>query len=396
MTRTRIGNVIVAALVIGLITWIARHTYWAEVTVAGIPQGEAARNQYYSLQRLAGALGIRNRLIASMNSPPPRGAVLLINGLQEDLLQTRVESLAPWVETGGRLIITDDVVWANPPIQKWSGIAPGSHLVDKDAKASRLRASRDDDEHCDPMTVKVDGTPTGATMTLCAPGSGFEFVSQRVPAWSLSSEFGMQILRVNIGRGSVTVIPRSALIGNKGLLRGDHAQIFVTAAQLLRGDQLYILNVTNAETLISMLWRLIPAAIVFFGIAILCMIARELPRFGPLAPIPAAVRRSVAEQIRANAAFAWRTRKLGSLRTAVSRALEETARKRIAAYGALAIRGRVAALSELTGVDLRSLNAAMTEDAAAGAHVQRTAIALLEHTRRTLKIRTQKMKGRRE
>ena len=227
-------------------------------------------------------------------------------------------------------------------------------------------------------------------MTLCAPASGFEFVSKRVPAWSLSSVYGMQILRVNMGRGSVTVIPGAALIGNRSLLRRDHAQIFVTASQLVRGDQLYILSVARAESLIAMLWRLISPAIVFFGVAILCMIGRHLPRFGPLAPIPAAVRRSLAEQIRANAAFAWRTRKLSSLRTAVSRALDEMARKRIVSYGTLGVRGRVAALSGLTGVDSRSLNAAMTEDAVAGAHVQRTAIALLEQTRRTLKIKTRK------
>jgi hypothetical protein len=140
----------------------------------------------------------------------------------------------------------------------------------------------------------------------------------------------------------------------------------------------------------AMLWRLIAPAIVFFGIAVVCLIGRHLPRFGPPAPIAAAMRRSLAEQIRANAAFAWRTRKLGSLRIAVARALDEAAGKRIASYGSLPMRGRVAALSGLTGVDMKSLNAAMTEDALAAAPVQRSAIALLEHTRRTLKIRTQK------
>jgi hypothetical protein len=55
----------------------------------------------------------------------------------------------------------------------------------------------------------------------------------------------------------------------------------------------------------------------------------------------------------------------------------------------------VSALAALTGVDPHSLNAAMTEDAVAGPERQRAAIALLEHTRRNLKIRTQKAKGQR-
>lgn len=389
MTRGRIGNVIAAVLVIGFVIWIALHTYWTEVTISGPPEGEAARNPYYSIQRFASAVGIRNRLIATLNSPPARGGVLLINGIQDDFLHSRVESLTPWVESGGRLIITDDVVWANSAIQKWSGIAPGSHLTDEQS-SSRKRPRPDKDADCDTMTVKVDGAPTGEKLTLCAPTSGFEFVSKRVPAWSLSSAYGMQILRVDIGRGSLTILPGAALIGNNSLLRRDHAQIFLSASRLVRGDQLYILNVGRAETLLAMLWRLIAPALVFFGIAVLCMIGRHLPRFGPLAPTPAAVRRSLAEQIRANAAFAWRTRKLRSLRIAVTRALEETAGKRIPSYGTLGLRSRVAALSGLTGVDAKSLNAAMTEDAVAAAPVQRTAIALLEHTRRTLKIRTQK------
>jgi hypothetical protein len=396
MMRARIGNAIAAVLVIGLVVWIAMHTYWAEVTVSGPLEGEAARNPYYSIQRFATAVGIDNRLIASINSPPPRNGVLLVNGIQDDFLHSRVESLEPWVESGGRLTITDDVLWGNAAIQKWSGIAPGSHLTEDQAKRSRVRRGIEEDADCDSMSVNADGMPTGEKMTLCTPASGFEFVSKRVPTWSLASVYGMQILRVNIGRGSMTVMPGAALIGNKSLLRHDHAQIFLTASQLKSGDQLYILNVGRAETLIATLWRLIAPAIVFFGIAVLCMIGRNLPRFGPLAPIPAAVRRSLAEQIRANASFAWRTRKLGSLRSAVGRALDETARKRIASYGTLAMRGRVAALSGLTGVDPKSLNAALTEDAVAAPHVQRTAIALLEHTRRILKIRTQKMKGQRE
>jgi len=130
---------------------------------------------------------------------------------------------------------------------------------------------------------------------------------------------------------------------------------------------------------------------VFFGAAILLFIARHLRRFGPLAPAPSAVRRSLGEQIRANAAFAWRTRRLSALRAAVARALDETARRRIVSYGSWPQRRRAAALAELTGVDLGSLNAAMTGDAGGGegggAQVQRAAIALIEKTRRLI-VRT--------
>jgi hypothetical protein len=142
--------------------------------------------------------------------------------------------------------------------------------------------------------------------------------------------------------------------------------------------------------LMALVWRLAAPAVVFFGVAILCIILRQLPRFGPALPPPAMVRRSLAEQIRANAAFAWRTRKLTALRAAVRRALDETAKKRIASYGSLDVRKRVNAIAAWSGTDPKALNSAMTEDAVAAPHVQRAAITLLEQTRRILIARIQK------
>ncbi len=56
MTRSRITQGLIAALVIGLMAWIAMHTYWADVTVSTPMEGEAARNPYYSVQRFASAV----------------------------------------------------------------------------------------------------------------------------------------------------------------------------------------------------------------------------------------------------------------------------------------------------------------------------------------------------
>jgi hypothetical protein len=392
MTRTRITHLLVALVLIGIGIWIAMNTYWTTMTVSSPLEGDAAVNPYYSAQHLSASLGIHAQLIPALPATPHHGGVLLINGIQDEFTRTRIDSLEPWVRSGGRLIVTGDVIWGSAGMQAWSGLSPGSHLQDNHKKPPATRPDSPDDWDCTPMAVKTDGVPTGESLTLCAPESQFEFVSKRVPAWSLVSDFGMQVLRVNIGRGTVTVIPRTWLIGNKTLLRHDHAQIFVESSQLRRGDELYIVSVAGRENLLALLWRLIAPAIVFFAIAILCAIARHLPRFGSLEPVPAAVRRSLAEQIRANAAFAWRTRKLKPLRTAVSRALDETARQRIPGYGTLDLRRRANALAQLTGVDLKSLNSAMTEDAVGAAPVQRSAIAFLENTRRILKIRTQHIK----
>jgi hypothetical protein len=142
-----------------------------------------------------------------------------------------------------------------------------------------------------------------------------------------------------------------------------------------------------------MLWRLGAPAILCFGIALPLTILRYLPRFGPLAPTPIAARRSLAEQIRANARMARRTGKMGSLRAAVCRALEHCAQQRIAGYRSFNARQRATALAARAGVDPAELNAALTADAAGNAAVQQAAITLIERTRRALNVSTRPHKG---
>jgi hypothetical protein len=404
MTRDRITYAVILLVLAIFGVWVARNTYWDDTIVPVPPQGEAATNAFYSVQHLVTALGIRSSVIVSYNAALPKKGVLLVDSFQGDMAHTHVDELVPWVEGGGRLIITEDVVRADQKFQSWSGISlyarfdspdKGKNPADKSKnsadKSKASAARRDPEDDCAPLDVAVDGKATGKTLILCIPPREFGLASKRKPAWSLDNGFGLQILRVSIGRGSVIVIPRYSLIANKALIRHDHAEIFITAANLARGDTLYIVNVARAETLIALVWRLAAPALVFFGVAILFIIMRQLPRFGPSLPPPAMVRRSLAEQIRANAAFAWRTRKLTALRSAVRRALDETAKKRIASYGSLDVRKRVIAIAAWAGIDSKTLNAAMTEDAVAAPQVQRAAITLLEQTRRILNARTEKI-----
>ena len=234
------------------------------------------------------------------------------------------------------------------------------------------------------MTVARQGAATGERLQICRPKSEFSFASSRHPVWSLSNERGLQMLRVEIGRGAMSVVAPQFVCQCRVLLQGDNAQAFLDAAQLDKGDRLLIFRPSRAEPLLSMLWRVAAPAIVCFAAGIVLLIVRHLPRFGPPAPVPVAARRSLAEQLRANARFAWRTGNLKALRQAVLHALEHSAARHIAGYGSLPARRRAAELSKRAGVDPSLLNAAMTEDAAGTPAVQRAAIAFLEQTRRAL------------
>jgi hypothetical protein len=131
-------------------------------------------------------------------------------------------------------------------------------------------------------------------------------------------------------------------------------------------------------------WRLAAPAIMFLAAALALLILRHLPRFGPPMPPADTVRRSVAEQIRAHARFAWRTRRLASLRAAIRRALDDAARKQIAGYALMDSRRQAEALAAGTGIDANMIGAALASDPSCGLGEHRAAITLLEACRRIL------------
>jgi hypothetical protein len=412
MNRDRITTLLILAAIAGLAVYIAFHTYWGDETLTTPLQGEAATNRYYSVERLLHAVGVRTQRIASLRVLPPTSSVLFVDDLRVDVAHTTQESLEHWVERGGRLVITSSVDWQNPHLQTWSGIAPvaqkdtpevakpptiprpGQTAPPPGTRPStqpgmqpprRVRRPTAPDSDCKPLVEKRHGEATGATLRVCSVAIP-AFQSERVPDWQLSNDDGLQFARVAIGRGSLTLIGSPFLLGVRNFLRADDAQAFVDSVPLARGDQLSILSPSQAEPFVALLWRLAAPAIVLFGVAALLLIWRNLPRFGPLAPVPIAARRSLAEQIRANARFAWRTRKLGALREAARRALDRDAAKKIAGYAALDTRERAAELGKHAGVDPAVLDAAMSRHPSDAAPVERAAIALLEQTRRTLNL----------
>jgi hypothetical protein len=384
VNRDRWIQAIVALGLSALIVWVARHTYWDEVTITTPPKGEAARNPYYALTRLAQSIGIQSSMIGSLRALSSDG-IVLVNNPYDDLRHEPLESLQAWVQSGGRLIIRGNTLNASEPLQIWSGIRPPLPESDpaRPANPRVLRAAPRPEDDCKRMAVDIDGVANGQSLVLCEALSN-GFASERVPSWSLSDSEGIQVLRVPIGRGELTVIGPFSMLTNRGLPKGDNAGIFVAAAGLKHGDRLEILSPTRAEPLLVLLWRLAAPAMVFLFVAAALTIIRHLPRFGPPIPAAAPIRRSLAEQIRANARFAWRTQKLKSLRAAIRRALDEAAQRQIAGYALMGPRKRAEALASSTGIDAATINAALVTDSGGSVNEHRAAITLLDACRRIL------------
>jgi len=377
-------NLGVLALLAALAVWIAFQLHWETITVPTPPKGEALRNPYYALERFAADMGIHTRQIATVRGLAPE-AVLVFEEPGDKLTRPPVEALENWVESGGRLVISPVLLDSYPALKAWSGIkrARTAPAPAQPAPAPAHVTAKSGSD-CPLMTVRADGAPTGQSFRVCDAGPTLIFDGERAPAWSLSDERGMHVIRAGVGFGEITVLEPAYVLGNLMLKRADHAEMFAAAAGLRHDDTLLIFHPATAVPLPVLLWRLVAPGILFLLAALLALAWRHAPPFGPPLPLPSPVRRSLAEQIRANARFAWRTRSLGGLRTSARRSLDEAAARHIAGYGSLDAAQRAERLAELTGLDPTAIRAARDEGAAQRRNEERAAITLMEVCRRIL------------
>jgi hypothetical protein len=388
MSGTRIAQILAALALIGIAVLVMRTSHWETVTVRSPPQGEALTNRYYALEHLLAALGVHTREIHTLGELPP-GSVLYVEALQFDFTHLDVRALESWVEGGGRLIVPSYLLSSSKPLRQWSAI----DLVQRDASDAPRAAPRAGIDPavatvlkggCVNWSARTRGQPATETLCMGMLPSGVHLSSHRTPLWSVASEGEIQMLRIAIDQGELTVIGTPAIIHNQALIKHDHARAWLAATGLRQGDTLLLLSPVRAESLPTLIWRLAAPAVVFLLLAVLALIVRHWPRFGPPEPDPVPARRSLAEQIRANGRFAWRTHRLDALRAAVSTSLEDLAGGLCVGFRTLDRLAQAQQLSRLTGLDTLALHGALTVTAGAPRRSQLHALAVLESARRAL------------
>jgi hypothetical protein len=373
---------VVAIALLG--TWIARNTYWADFKVPMPPKGEALVNPFYATQRFAERLGARTSWDRALGATPRADAVIVLSGWHWSIGRARRAALQQWVESGGRLVVDDNLIDPNGEFEDWSGIVQTYPEVDEDAAKNPGRRPPEE-PHCRQAHEQRGGQAIGTgAIVMCDLGISW-LESKRPSAWALRDKQHVQAMRVAIGRGSVTVI-NSAPFRYRKLFDGDHGHLFVAAAQLRRGDEVHFMSEDDYPGLLTLMWRR-GAPVVALGLALVgFLLWRGAVRFGPLAPAPASARRSLADQIRGSGRFALQHGGQ-ALHAAVVRALDEAARRRISHYASLQPGERSAALARVTGFDRDALSAAVYLPRLRTAVELHRTLALLEAARREIQKR---------
>ena len=366
-------------------TWIARNTYWDDFKVPMPPKGEALINPFYATQRFAQTLGARTSWNRSLVVPPP-DAVIVLSGWHWSVARGRRVALQQWVESGGRLVVDDNLIDPEREFEDWSGVVQTFPKVEEDA-AKTATIPPPQEPQCHSMHEQRGGQAVESDpISMCDLGGSW-LESKRPVVWALGDRKHAQAMRVAVGRGSVTVI-NAAPFRHRGLFDGDHGRLFVAATQFRRGDEVHFMSEDDYPGLLTLMWRRGAPAVASGLVIVAFLLWRGAVRFGPLAPALIAARRSLADQIRGSGRFALQYGDGRSLHAACVRALEEAARRRISGYASLEPNEQSAALARVTSFDRESLAAAIHHPRMRTAGELHRTIALLEAARReTLKRR---------
>jgi len=215
------------------------------------------------------------------------------------------------------------------------------------------------------ILAEADTSPAGLagsrTLRVCGHNGGSEFLArdkQRVPLWSMQGPRGVEMLRMSMGKGSVTVVGDWAALQNFNLLRADNPLLAAAALQARSGAEFWFVVEESRESFLPWLWHNGQAAILLGALALAFALWRASVRFGPLIASAGTQRRSMAEQVRGTAEF-LHMHGGEALHAAQLRALDESARRHLRRHAQGDAGQRSAAIAQATGLDARALSQAM-------------------------------------
>jgi len=380
-----------------LVWWISTKTYFEEVSVPTPPQGEAVRNPYYAAQRFVTALGATSEWRQTLGNAPAPDAVLVLRYWHWDLIAQRRETLENWVRSGGRLVLDRSLVSGHEALREFSGLkiedleSPDDDEETEDEETTPLEGAETLIEKlygrgiCESLRLSRSQLPTDPRdrFSVCRMGFQSAIVSDRPVYWALLDDEHMQAARIEVGRGSVTLL-NAEPFGNRDLLDVDHSALFVAVTQLKRSDHVVFLSEEDHPSLLELIWSNGKPVVLLAVLLILFGLWRGALRFGPMAAPSPTSRRSLAEQIRGTGIFTLQFDGSRTLHAAAVRALDRAARRRIPRYDQLAQDQRIAALAKETGLDADKLAHAINYRGARHTHELQQTLALIESARRQL------------
>jgi len=251
--------------------------------------GEARRNPYLALERLAERMGMpahEVRSLAELGQLPPRG-VLLLPQPRGELARRERARLLDWAAHGGHLVIEAEPARVPDPLLD---------ALEVRRKAVRTSGPRK------PMEIAWPG----AARPLRAELPAWLLLEAKTARLAEGNEQGAALVQIAHGAGLVTVINDFAFLQNSSIGTHDHAELgWRIVSADMPASVLLVFNNPEQLSLARWLRANVPAVLGAAAALLALWLWRVAPRFGPIAPDAERMRRSLLDHLRASGRFLW-------------------------------------------------------------------------------------------
>jgi hypothetical protein len=180
-------------------------------------------------------------------------------------------------------------------------------------------------------------------------------------SWEIQGRNGAQLLEFHIGQGWVTLLSEIDFMTNYRIDKYDHAAFLYTLVHIDNSHRkLWIVQNDDSPSLLAIIFDKYKPAVLVFMVFILSWIWYASRRFGPVAPNPQPVRRSMSEHIVSTGHFQWRNKNKVELLNSVQKALHEQIVQTRPLWVRLSDKELAAKLAKLAGLDEERVYKAIT------------------------------------
>jgi len=330
-----------------------------QVQIEHGPSPEAQANPYLAAEHFLRKQGLTVSHANSLDILPtlePRQHSLLLLGDRSNMSPRQVDQVLNWTRAGGRLVFVAEALWDEKTGQSNDLLLDRVQLhqfLSKDLKDSPPDLRDDPYPKLTKLYLENEEAPAYFSFDTAFHLDDPKNLAQ---AWANSGK-ATHMMQLSHGLGSITVVTDADLWKTPAINQYDNAWLlwYLTA-----DTGVTLLFNTEHDSLLTLLWRYFPQALV----ALIALIALGFwhvgVRSGPLLEPAPRARRHLQEHLRASADFMLRRSGQHSLLHALQQDILRRVRHRHPGFEQLGVAEQWLVLARLTGHPTRAISQAMS------------------------------------
>jgi hypothetical protein len=342
---------------LGVYLYVKATPYQAEIDHG--PSPEAQANPYLAAEHFLRKQGLTVSHANSLDILPtlePHQHSLLLLGDRSNMSPRQVDQVLNWTRAGGRLLFVAEALWDEKTGQSSDLLLDRVQLhqsLSKDLKDPPPDLIDDPYPKLTKLYLENEEAPAYASFDTAFHLDDPKNLAQ---AWANSGK-ATHMMQLSHGLGSITVVTDADLWKTPAIDQYDNAWLlwYLTA-----DTEVTLLFNTDHDSLLTLLWRNFPQALV----ALIALIALGFwhvgVRNGPLLEPAPRARRQLQEHLRASADFMLRRNGQHSLLQALQQDILRRVRHRHPGFEQLGVAEQWLVLSRLTGQPTRAISQAMS------------------------------------